>query len=75
MRDMDLVELAPGMRPARDFVDRSSFVQVVEAGVSVGLERALVELEVLACPLALADESANQTAGAVVPPEGRSSRT
>ena len=51
---MDLVELAPSVSPAGDFVDRSSFVQVVEAGVSVSLERTLVELEVLAWPLALA---------------------
>ena len=51
---MDLVELAPGMGPAGDLVDRSSFVQMVEAGVSVGLESALVEPEVLAWPLALA---------------------
>ncbi len=51
---MDLVELAPGMGPAGDLVDRSSFVEMVEAGVSVGLERTLVEPEMLAWPLALA---------------------
>ena len=51
---MDLVELAPGMGPAGDLVDRSSFVEMMEAGVGVGLESALIELDVLAWPLTLA---------------------
>ena len=54
MRDMDLVELAPGMRPARDFVDIAVFIELLEASVSVGLKRTLVELQVLPWVLALA---------------------
>ena len=50
---MDLVKLAPGMGPAGDLVDRSSFVEMMEAGVGVGLQRTLVKLQVLAWPFAL----------------------
>ena len=47
MRDMDLVELASGMSPTRDFVDRSSFIELLEAGEGVGLKSALIALQVL----------------------------
>ena len=77
MRDVDFVELAPRMGPARDFDDRSIFIKLLEAGICVGLERTLVEPSDAALrfsPLR-SGESANQTAGAVVSPDGRSSRT
>ncbi len=45
--NMDLVELAPSMGPAGDLVNGSSFVKMMEAGIRTGLQRALVELEVL----------------------------
>jgi hypothetical protein len=35
---MDLVELASGVSPACDFVDRSTFIEMVEASVGIGLE-------------------------------------
>lgn len=54
MGDMDLVELAPCVRPAGDFDDRSAFVEMLEASIGVGLERTAVELQVLAWVLALA---------------------
>jgi hypothetical protein len=44
MCDVDLVELAPGVRPAGDFDDHSTFIKMLEAGVGIGLERTLVEL-------------------------------
>ena len=47
MRDIDLMELAPGMGPTRDFVDRSSFIELPEAGEGVGLQSALIVLQVL----------------------------
>ena len=47
MRDMDLVELAPGMSPTRDFVDRASFIQLLEACEGVGLQSALIVLQML----------------------------
>ena len=45
MGNMDLVELAPRVRPASRFDDGSIFVEMLEAGVGVGLERPLVELQ------------------------------
>ena len=54
MRDVDLVELAPGVGPAGHFVDIAAFVKVMEAGVGVCLKRTLVEPEVLPRVLALA---------------------
>jgi len=47
MGDMDLMELAPRVRPAGRFDDGSIFVEMLEAGVGIGLERALVELQML----------------------------
>ncbi len=41
VRDMDLVELASGMSPTRDFVDRSSFVELLEACEGIGLVQPL----------------------------------
>src|SRR5271156_602716 len=67
MRDMDLVELASGMRPTRHFVDRPSFVELLEACKSVGLQSALIVLQVLAWVFALA-------VGRVGEPYGRSDR-
>ena len=52
--DMDLVELASRVSPARNFNDVSCFVELLEACVGVGLESTLVELKVLAWVLALA---------------------
>src|SRR5258708_9815931 len=54
MRDVDLVELTSRVSPAGNFDDRSTFVEMLEASIGVGLERTLVELEVLAWVLALA---------------------
>ena len=51
---MYLVELASRMRPAGDFDDRSRFIEILETGVSIGLECALVELQMLPRVLALA---------------------
>ena len=73
MRDMDLVELAPGMGPTRDFVDRSAFIELLETGEGVGLQSALVVLQVL--PWVLSPAIWQVAAGAIVSPEGRSSRT
>src|ERR1019366_6494878 len=53
MGDMDLVELAPGVRPAGDFDDRSIFVEMLEASIGVSLERTAIVLQVLAWVLAL----------------------
>ena len=38
---MQVVELAVRVRPTRRFVDSATFVQSVEAGVSVSLQHAL----------------------------------
>src|SRR5258706_2746535 len=54
MRDVDLVELTSRVSPTGNFDDRSTFVEMLEASIGVGLERTLVELEVLAWVLALA---------------------
>ena len=54
MRDVDLVELAPRVRPAGDFDDPSTFIKLMEAGVGIGLERTVVELQVLPGVLSLA---------------------
>ena len=51
---MDLVELAPCKRPASDFDDGSIFVEMLEAGVGIGLEWSLVELQMLFRIFALA---------------------
>jgi hypothetical protein len=65
MRDVDLVELAPRMGPARDFGDRSIFIKLLEACICICLERTLVELEVLLRVFGLA-------IGRVGEPDGRS---
>ena len=36
---MDLVELAPCVRPARGFGDAAGVVEVMEAGIGVGLQK------------------------------------
>ena len=64
MSDMDLVELASGMRPAGYFEDGSSFVKMMEAGICMGLQRTLVELDMFARALSLA-------IGRVGEPDGR----
>jgi hypothetical protein len=64
---MDLVELAAGVCPTRDFVDLASFIQMVEAGVGIGLKRIPVELQMLSRVLTLA-------IGRVGEPHGRDSR-
>ena len=51
---MDLVELAPRVRPASRFDDGSIFIELPEAGVGIGLEGSLVELQVLLRVFALA---------------------
>src|SRR5271168_2050507 len=63
MRDVDLVELTSRVSPAGNFDDRSTFVQMLEASIGVGLERTLVELEVLAWVLALAIRSVGEPCG------------
>src|SRR5450432_2145015 len=42
---MDVVELASGVCPTRHFIDPAIAVQVVQAGVSVGLQRSRVVLQ------------------------------
>src|SRR5882757_1237547 len=54
MRDVDLVELAPCVGPACDFDDRFPFIEMLEPSVGIGLESALVELQVLLWVLSLA---------------------
>ena len=54
MGNMDLVELTPRVRPACGFDDGSIFVELLEAGIGVGLEHALVEFQVLLRMFALA---------------------
>ena len=54
MRFMNLVELAPGVRPTGHFVDRAAVVKVMKARVGVGLQSALEVLQVLARVFALA---------------------
>src|SRR5665213_2997502 len=51
---MDLVELAPGVRPAGDSDDHPTFVDMLEAGIGISLERTPVELKVLARMFSLA---------------------
>lgn len=67
MGDVDLVELAPCVCPAGDFNDGSCFVELLEASIGIGLQCALVELEMLAWVLALA-------VGRVGEPDGRRGR-
>lgn len=42
---MDVVEPTPGAGPARDFVDGAVPVKTMEAGIRVGLQRALEILQ------------------------------
>jgi len=42
---MDVVELAPGVSPACDFVDRAVPVKMMKAGIRVGLQRTLELLQ------------------------------
>ena len=51
---MDLVELAPGVSPTGDFDNRSTFVEMLEASIGIGLERTPVKLKVLARMFSLA---------------------
>ena len=67
VRDVDLVELAPRMRPTRGFADPSGVIEVVEAGVRVGLQSAEGLLKVPLRMLAL-------TVWRVDEPNGRRSR-
>ena len=61
---MDFVELPPGVSPAGDLVDPSAFVEVVEAGIGIGLQRSLIVLQVQLRTLSL-------TVGRVGEPDGR----
>lgn len=51
---MDVVELAPRMCPAGGLADVAAAIEVVEAGISVGLQRALESLQVSSRMLAFA---------------------
>jgi hypothetical protein len=53
MDSVDLVELAPRMRPTCDFVNIFA-VEVMEAGIGVGLKSTVVSLQVLARMFSLA---------------------
>jgi hypothetical protein len=76
MSDMDLVKLAPRMGPAGDFVDRSCFVELLEASKGISLQSALVGLKMLPWVLTPAIGRVGEPYGRrVVSPEGRSSRT
>src|ERR1035437_1229250 len=66
MRDVDLVKLAPGMCPTGGFVDLAAFVEMMKSGVGIGLQCALVVLQVLPGMLALAVRRVSE-------PHGRSS--
>lgn len=46
MCEVDLVELAPRMIPTGDFVARAISVEMVEASIGIGLECALIALQV-----------------------------
>lgn len=50
---MEVVELAPDVRPAGDLDDGTGFVEAVEAGVAVGLQRAAKVAQVISRMLAL----------------------
>jgi len=51
---MDVVELAPRMCPACDFIDGAVAVEMMKSGIGIGLQRALEVLQVLPGMLALA---------------------
>jgi len=51
---MDLMELAPCVCPAGDFIDGAIAVQVMEPGISVSLKAALEVLQMSPWMLALA---------------------
>jgi hypothetical protein len=44
---MDVVELAPGVRPARDFIDCSVALGMMKTGVGIGPQRTLALLQML----------------------------
>src|SRR3954449_4876352 len=54
MRLMQIVELAPGMGPTGGFDDASGFIKPVETRIAIGLQNALVILQVTRRMLALA---------------------
>ena len=47
MRNMDLVELAPGVRPTRDLIDRTMLVEMMKACIGISLQGALEVLQML----------------------------
>ena len=66
MNCIDVVKLAPCMRPAGNFVDRAAFIEMMKAGIRIGLQSALEVFEMLARMFALA-------IGRVREPDGRRS--
>jgi len=51
---MNVVELAPGMCPARHFINSAAFIEMMKAGVGIGLQSAFEVLQMLPGMLALA---------------------
>jgi hypothetical protein len=51
---MDVMELAPGVSPARNFVDDAVAVEMMKSRVGVGLERTLEILQMSSRVFALA---------------------
>ena len=54
MNGVNVVKLAPCVRPAGNFVNRAAFVKVMKSSIGIGLERALEVLQMLPRMLALA---------------------
>ena len=64
-RLIQVVELAPDMRPAGHFDDGAGFIEPVETGKAIGLQRSVEVLEMIPWMLTFAVRRVgNQTAGA-----------
>lgn len=51
---MDLMELTPGVGPARGFRDPAIFIEMMETCIGVSLQHTTIRLQVLSRALALA---------------------
>ena len=47
MNCVDVVKLAPRVRPAGNFVNRAAFIEMMKAGIRIGLQSAIEVLQVL----------------------------
>jgi hypothetical protein len=53
VRYLEVVKLAPDMRPARSLLDPATFIKVMEPSIAVGLEDAVEGAKVFPWTLAL----------------------